>query len=363
MGLVAEVGEGPSRGGRRPIVLEFQDDACVILGVEMGGAHVAVALTDLRGQVLAWETREHPVRTDPPGPAQLIAELCDDCLGAPGGRRPAPGGIGVAVPSPVDPAHPDRLSTVVLPAWEEQLGLDDLGEQLRRAPAGGQRRQPRRPGRALVGRWAATSTTSPTSRWPPASARGTSSAARSTAAPPASPARSATWPSTPTASPASAACAAAWSPWSAARALEARAAELAADYPAEHPGRTDIHRARHRGRRPGRRPAGPAGDPRGGRAPGHRRRRPAEPHEPGDGGPGRRPGPAGRAAARSPARDASRSRTLVSSVAAAEILASELGPAVGGRRRGHPGAEGRPRRLPPLPRRRSTPDRPRRSAP
>ena len=43
MGLVAEVGEGPSRGGRRPIVIEFQDDSCVILGVEMSATHVAVA--------------------------------------------------------------------------------------------------------------------------------------------------------------------------------------------------------------------------------------------------------------------------------------------------------------------------------
>ena len=35
LGLVAEVGEGPSSGGRRPIVLEFQGDVCVILGVEV----------------------------------------------------------------------------------------------------------------------------------------------------------------------------------------------------------------------------------------------------------------------------------------------------------------------------------------
>ena len=27
--------------------------------------HVAVALTDLRGRVLAWETKKHPVRSDP----------------------------------------------------------------------------------------------------------------------------------------------------------------------------------------------------------------------------------------------------------------------------------------------------------
>ena len=129
MGLVAEVGEGPSRGGRRPIVLEFQDHACVILGVEMGGSHVAVALTDLRGKVLAWETREHPVRSDPPGTRKVIDELCQACLEDPAsGGRPLVG-IGVAVPCPLDPSHPDRLSTVVLPKWEEQLGLDGLSEK------------------------------------------------------------------------------------------------------------------------------------------------------------------------------------------------------------------------------------------
>ncbi|MCL7973014.1 MAG: MarR family transcriptional regulator, partial [marine benthic group bacterium] len=35
-GLVAELGAGPSRGGRRPIVLEFQDEAFGILGVDIG---------------------------------------------------------------------------------------------------------------------------------------------------------------------------------------------------------------------------------------------------------------------------------------------------------------------------------------
>lgn len=129
LGLVSEIGEGPSRGGRRPIVLEFRDDSCVILGVEMGGAHVAVALTDLRGRVLAWETRGHPVRSDPAGTRRLIAELCARCLeSSPAGGRPLVG-IGVAVPSPVDPSRPDGLSRVVMPAWEGRHGLEDLGER------------------------------------------------------------------------------------------------------------------------------------------------------------------------------------------------------------------------------------------
>jgi predicted NBD/HSP70 family sugar kinase len=128
-GLVEEVGLGKSRGGRRPVLLAFRDDACVILGVEMGAAHVAVVLTNLRGRVLTWEQREHPVRTDPEGTRVLIAELCDSCLErSPLGSAPLVG-IGVAIPSPFDPSHPDKLSTLVLPDWEGHLGLEQLGER------------------------------------------------------------------------------------------------------------------------------------------------------------------------------------------------------------------------------------------
>jgi len=128
-GLVAEVGAGASRGGRRPIVLEFQDDHCAILGIEMGAAHVAVALTDLRGRILAWSERRHPVRSDPKGTRALLAELCDECLEAGGCERQRLLGIGVAVPSPVHPSHPERLSEVVLPAWKGQSRLESLRDR------------------------------------------------------------------------------------------------------------------------------------------------------------------------------------------------------------------------------------------
>lgn len=128
-GLVAESGSGPSRGGRRPIVLEFQDQACGLLGIEMGATHVAAALTDLRGHVLAWKERSHRVRDDPAGTRAVMAELCDDCLRSAPFPRDRLVGIGVAVPSPVDPSHPDRLSEVVLPAWRGQSGLDELQER------------------------------------------------------------------------------------------------------------------------------------------------------------------------------------------------------------------------------------------
>ncbi len=128
-GLVTETGEGPSRGGRRPIVLAFDDQACVILGVEMGGNHVAVALTDLRGRVLAYREKDFPVRNDPSGTRQLIASLCAECMEVADAKDKPLMGIGVAVPSPVDPADPDRLSPEVMPAWEAHLGLEPVARR------------------------------------------------------------------------------------------------------------------------------------------------------------------------------------------------------------------------------------------
>jgi predicted NBD/HSP70 family sugar kinase len=127
--LVSEGGPGESLGGRRPIMLHFEDDACAILGVEMSGSHVAVALTDLRGQVKHWEHRNHPVRTDPEGTRRLLAELCDASLATPWSAAKRLVGVGVAVPSPVDPRHPFALSEVVLPAWKGHSGLEALGER------------------------------------------------------------------------------------------------------------------------------------------------------------------------------------------------------------------------------------------
>jgi glucokinase-like ROK family protein len=127
--LIAEVGDGPSEGGRRPVVLQFQDDAYGILGIDVGAAHVAAALIDLRGQVLAWEYRPHPVRSDPKGTTALMVELSEACL-----KRWKLGidrlaGVGVAVPSPVDPQDPDRVSDVVMPDWKGQSVGGSLRER------------------------------------------------------------------------------------------------------------------------------------------------------------------------------------------------------------------------------------------
>lgn len=128
-GLVREVGVGPSRGGRRPILLEFQDTAYGVAGVELTSERVAVALTDLRGNVLAWEERPYAVRIDPDGARALAGELTSRCLERWQRSAERLVCIGVAVPSPVDRGAPTLLSPVDLPAWRGQPGLEPLAER------------------------------------------------------------------------------------------------------------------------------------------------------------------------------------------------------------------------------------------
>jgi len=116
-GLVRSQGAGLSRGGRRPTLLGFCDDAFSIIGVELGATHIRALLTNLRGQIRAERHGLHAVQTDPEGALTLVRSFIDDLLRTERVARRRLLGIGVAVPSPVHPRAPGRLSSLILPAW------------------------------------------------------------------------------------------------------------------------------------------------------------------------------------------------------------------------------------------------------
>lgn len=129
-GLIAEVGSGKSSGGRKPVLLQFQDDAKVILGIDIGATHISIAMTNLRGKLLKWKEIEFPVRDDSEGTFKLIDELCNECLldlNKNGNDKLL--SIGVSVPSPVDPRRPEYLSETIIPAWHGKSGLERLREK------------------------------------------------------------------------------------------------------------------------------------------------------------------------------------------------------------------------------------------
>ena len=52
-GLLTPSGEAASTGGRPAAQLAFNPDAGVVIGADLGATHALVALTDLRGRVVA----------------------------------------------------------------------------------------------------------------------------------------------------------------------------------------------------------------------------------------------------------------------------------------------------------------------
>lgn len=128
-GLIAEAGIGASSGGRRPIVLTFQYEAFALLGVDVGASHVSVVVTDLRGRVRTWQRRPFDVHADAEGARALVRTLCDACLSTIDLSMSPLLGIGVALPSPMDPLHPERVSRIALKRWDGVHGLESLSDR------------------------------------------------------------------------------------------------------------------------------------------------------------------------------------------------------------------------------------------
>jgi len=122
-GIVIESHMAESTGGRRGIVLRFDDDHRHVLGLDIGASHVTVVRTDLRGRMLERASRPYDVQGDPSGTLQLIDELVRAVSLADG---PPLLGIGAGVPCPVDSGSPYQLSPRILPAWRETRLADWL---------------------------------------------------------------------------------------------------------------------------------------------------------------------------------------------------------------------------------------------
>ncbi|MGB5193823.1 MAG: ROK family transcriptional regulator [Polyangiales bacterium] len=117
-GLIQEARAGTSSGGRRPIMLKFQDQSSFILGVELGATHVSCVLTDLRCKVRAAWSAPAPVREEPELALAKMTMGVRSVLHADGREPSQVLGIGVAVPSPVDQARPGELLPLIMPKWK-----------------------------------------------------------------------------------------------------------------------------------------------------------------------------------------------------------------------------------------------------
>ncbi len=119
--LVRETGAGLSRGGRRPVLLEFNRDAALVVGVEMGVTHLTVLVTNLAPDVkvrydVPFDVAERPEVGIDRLVMGIQAALSQIPLG--NGAHWHIAGIGVGVPGPVDIANGLLVAPPLIPEWD-----------------------------------------------------------------------------------------------------------------------------------------------------------------------------------------------------------------------------------------------------
>ena len=81
-GLLRELGESDSTGGRPPMMLAFNEDAGVVLAADLGATHSRLAVTNLGGTVLAEESGDMAIAAGP----EAVLDWADERFHAPARR-------------------------------------------------------------------------------------------------------------------------------------------------------------------------------------------------------------------------------------------------------------------------------------
>jgi len=131
-GLMREVGVGSSKGGRPPILLQFNGEFGYLVGVDVGSRTLRVALADLQGQVLA----RHQVPTGSAGGSAIIDQIgaiVDELFAITRCDRSKLYAVGVGAPGMTNVQTGRVIRAVNLPGWVD-LPLRDLVQARLGAP-------------------------------------------------------------------------------------------------------------------------------------------------------------------------------------------------------------------------------------
>lgn len=129
-GLIREGAAERSTGGRRPKGLEFNVDHSAVIAASVDTTHSRTALTDLSGRVLSKLDLEVAVVD---GPEQVLHAITGSIqrLMAEGDVPPSRiGGIGICVPSPVDPVSLRPSQPPIMPGWDAYPIVEHLQDVL-----------------------------------------------------------------------------------------------------------------------------------------------------------------------------------------------------------------------------------------
>jgi predicted NBD/HSP70 family sugar kinase len=117
VGIASMAKQRISQGGRPATPLLFSANFQNVIGIEMGSSHISAVRTDLFGTIQDRINIEIDVQNNPEDAFTAICEcatgLCDTF------KNPILG-IGIGVPSPVELSPEYRLSSQILPKWQNE---------------------------------------------------------------------------------------------------------------------------------------------------------------------------------------------------------------------------------------------------
>jgi predicted NBD/HSP70 family sugar kinase len=133
--LLVETGDGPSTGGRRPVLLGLNPAAGLVLAADIGVSHCRLAVADLGGQVQAQLADALDIAAGPRAVLSWVIAGFERLLGEVGRDPKDVRAIGLGVPGPVDFASGTVVRPPIMPGWdgvvvpemfEERFGVPTL---------------------------------------------------------------------------------------------------------------------------------------------------------------------------------------------------------------------------------------------
>ncbi|MEJ2558210.1 MAG: ROK family transcriptional regulator [Anaerolineae bacterium] len=116
--FIREQGVGKSRGGRRPILLDFNPRAGFVVGLDIGAAHLLAVVADLQATLLVTLEEPFSIEVGPEKGLAQAVQIVETALEKANVLRPRVLGVGVAVPGPVDYAAGMVVSPPIMPGWD-----------------------------------------------------------------------------------------------------------------------------------------------------------------------------------------------------------------------------------------------------
>jgi N-acetylglucosamine repressor len=129
-GIVQTVGPGLSRGGRRPLLVEFHPEAFYLAGLDIGVYKAIALVIDLHGSVVSRARIElSPAQGREESLRQILA-MTRDVLASLGPARGKVMGIGVSAPGVLDPERGLLIWAPNLRGWQDTPLVEIVREEL-----------------------------------------------------------------------------------------------------------------------------------------------------------------------------------------------------------------------------------------